>query len=335
MKIQKLVTSNGNYYLSTPIVVNIQLSNYCPQKCPFCFMSFNENSEMEIKQLKKYLNELYDLGCRSITYGQCEPMVYSHIIEAVSIAKENGFRVNIVTSGAGCNYNKLRRLKELEVDEFHISLNSFDKSVNSKSRNGFEQAINTMKIANSIGISFKLNYVAQEDTIKGFEEYIEKADKMGAVGICVLREKVNNQGKSKGYTYDSLFQLGGVIQKSKIPIDIEECFCELMILMGKRERSDLQGCAAGRSMMAISADGKFLPCAHLFSKCEKFSTIKDYWNSSNYIRDIRNIQMIGEPCEKCIHISKCNPCQALYEDKREIVHANRQNCVIYTKATNE
>lgn len=229
--IRKLVSSNGREFLSGPAVVNIQLDSYCPLSCPFCFMNLGERKIIDITMLRKYLYELSKMGCHSLVYGQGEPMIYSNIYEAVKIASDYGFRVRISTSGAGCTYNKLKRLKDLGLNELHISLNSYDKIVNSRSRDGYDLALTTIKMAHEAKLNFMINYVAQEDSIPYFEDLLIKAENAGASGVSVLREKVNANGLIKGYTKDSLNKLANIIKKSQIKIEIQECFCELNILV--------------------------------------------------------------------------------------------------------
>lgn len=329
MKVKKRISEQGNVYLTAPLVVNIQLNDYCPLSCPFCFMKFNKKDEISIELLEKYLRELSLMGCRTIVFGQGEPMVCSKIYKAVKRACEFGFRVKISTGGAGCTYNKLYRLYEYGLKELNVSINSFDKELNSKSRDGYEQAINAMKIAVAVGLPFKVTYVAQEETMVEFEKYAQRAVVLGAVGISILREKVNSAGDIGGYTYESLQCLAEQVRKSPIPVEIEECFCELKILLTNKKKSHLQGCAAGRELMAIATNGEFMPCPHLHAKREFFPSVQEYWTNSTILYKLRNIILDREPCSDCKYIEQCAPCQAIYPDKQENYFANRENCSIY------
>lgn len=262
------MSDNKIPYLSAPVVVNIQLNSFCPLSCPFCFMSFADKKEMEWDKLKNYLIELKEMGCKTVSFGQGEPMVSTSVFKAVKFAHELGLRVNIVTSGYGITYNKLVRLKNCGLNEIRISLNSFKKEINEKSRDGFEYAINAVEIAKVIQMPFSMVYVAQEETMIDFEQYINKAIGYGAIGITVLREKMNHSGKIGQYSETALKILHDCVIKSEIPIAIEECFCELKLLSINHIPSALQGCAAGRALMAISVDGEFMPCPHLYKKKE-------------------------------------------------------------------
>lgn len=329
MRINKLFSDCGNVYLTAPLIVNIQLNNYCPLSCPFCFMNFGEKAEISMKLLQKYFMELSVLGCRTITFGQGEPMVSSKIYDAVKMAHSHGFRVKIATSGAGCTYNKLRRLYEYGLNELSISINSFEKTINSKSRDGFDLAIVAMKTAIAVGIPFKVTYVAQEETMPHFEDYAQHAASLGATGISILREKVSATGNIENYTYGTLKHLAEQINKSPIPVEIEECFCELKVLITNREKAPLQGCAAGRAMMAITVSGEFMPCPHLYSKRESYSSLSTYWKSSPILANLRNICLNTPPCNKCKNVMRCSSCQAIYPDNRNDYYDNRKECPVY------
>lgn len=328
MKIKKEVTENGKCFFSVPLVVNIQLSNYCPLSCPFCFMDLSQTSEMEIAQLKKYLDELHERGCRLVLFGQGEPMAYSNIVDAVEIAHDMGFVVNLATSGVNCNYNKVRRLKEAGLDRLIISLNSFDEEVNKKSRDGYRFAVNAIKISAALKLKFSLNYVAQKETIPYMGQYIDNAIRYGANSISVLREKVDARGNINGYDRRSLELLRDFIVNSAIPIEIEECFCELKVLLSDRTPSKMQGCAAGRAMMAITVEGMFIPCSHLQSKYEKYDTIYDYWYDSGILKKLRELELNDVPCVSCEYNKKCTTCQAIYKDEREAFHTSRKGCCL-------
>lgn len=326
MKISKCQTSDGTYYFSAPLVVNIQLSNYCPLKCPFCFMPQNERRDMPMTMLTSLLKELSDIGCRTILYGQGEPMVSGDILKAVELAHNASFNVRIATSGAGCTYNKLRRLYELGLTELHVSINSFNRSVNQSTRVGYDLAVNTLKLATSLGIRTKLNYVAQSDTIDMFPEYIQHAMNYHVDGINILREKVNRHGEIGKYTKEDLDKLAQHIKNSDIPIEIEECFCELKLYLPEHKKSALQGCSAGKAMMAIGSDGRYFPCSHLPSKAESFSCVKDYWTCSETLMKLREVHLTEEPCRNCINVDRCTPCQAIYRDDKHSYHKSRVDC---------
>ncbi len=331
MLIKKQMAEQGVPYFSAPLIVNIQLSNYCPLSCPLCFMSFNEKKDMDMQQLEKYLWELSALGCRSINFGQGEPMVSNLVAPAVALASKLGFRIVIATSGAGCNYNKLQRLYDLGLTELHVSLNSFDEKTNSLTRDGYKLAIYAIQLATSIGIKTKLTYVAQDLTIPEFSQYIQIAKEMKVEGISVLREKVNHDGQIHAYSAETLRTLANQIKQSCLPIEIEECFCELKLLLSTNKPSMLQGCAAGRAMMAITSKGDFLPCSHLASKAERYLSIADYWSNSSILNRLRNLTLNGAPCCECIYVSHCTSCQALYPDCRDEFHAGRIGCSLYKR----
>lgn len=329
MNIKKYYSSNGFPYFSAPLIVNIQLSNYCPFNCSFCFMPHNSRDDMPMSLLQSLLSELNELGCRTILFGQGEPMVSGDIIKAVELAHNTGFDVRIATSGAGCTYNKLRRLQEAGLTELHISINSFDETINQKTRAGYDLAINAIKIAASIGMHTMLNYVAQDDTIDLFPQYVQQASKYSVSGISVLREKVNRNGVIGTYKKCNLEKLASYVLKSDINVEVEACFCELRLFLKAHNSATVHGCSAGKSMMAIGTDGSFYPCSHLPSKAEHFANIKDYWNNSQILTRLREMRLDDEPCCNCKYVEKCTPCQALYPDLTNSYHISRINCPVF------
>lgn len=334
--IKKLVSKIGKVYFSSPLVANIQLTNRCQLNCPFCFVSKEDPIDMKIEELKRQLVELKQMGCRTVVFGNGEPMLYPQIFEAVRLSKLFGFEVRIATSGSACTYNSLRRLKGIGLDLLTVSLNSVNREINELSRDGYKLAINAIRIACSLELNFSINYVALENNVSHFSELIQYANKFGAKSILIMREKVNSYGDI-GYSYSmsSLNRLVENIRDSSVPIQVEACFCELTQLIHNKGKGPLQGCAAGRVIISILASGRYGPCSHLYSKHEYADSIFDYWEGTSILDQLRSADLTSSPCGICVNSELCCPCQALFPDVRDIVYHSREKCVLFAEKNGE
>ena len=109
-------------------------------------------------------------------------------------------------------------------------------------------------------------------------------------------------------------------------IDVEGCFSPLRAYMEgpdpKRNgnRGIERGCGAGRSSMALRADGSFAPCLYLkFSRTDllchtkagdEINTLKDYWDLSPELQTLRKNGETRQYCEGCCYERRCLPCPA-------------------------
>ena len=117
--------------------------------------------------------------------------------------------------------------------------------------------------------------------------------------------------------------------ENRLQIVLEECFCELKCLITSRNAADIQGCSIGKTAMAITADGAFIPCPHLYDLKEYYSSISDYWFNSPILNSIRKIKLNGDMCNSCVHKIRCSPCQALYLNNCNTFVSDRRDCSVY------
>jgi hypothetical protein len=84
-------------HLSTPAMVNIDLTNRCNQNCPICFASSNATGrvcELSLEQVQRMLQTARSIkphppSCLQYVGG--EPTIYPNFLEAVRLAKPLGF----------------------------------------------------------------------------------------------------------------------------------------------------------------------------------------------------------------------------------------------------
>jgi uncharacterized radical SAM superfamily Fe-S cluster-containing enzyme len=93
-------------HLSTPAMVNIDLTNRCNQKCPICFANANVSGrlyEITLDQLDKMLDVAVNIRPRSapcLQYVGGEPTIYPHFFEALQRAKQRGFsQIQVASNG--------------------------------------------------------------------------------------------------------------------------------------------------------------------------------------------------------------------------------------------
>jgi len=84
-----------------PIVAEIDPTNVCNLKCPYCsFSAVHGNGHLEQDVLLRVIEELAALGVRGVTFtGGGEPLCSTATMAAVSRAKEAGMDVGFITNG--------------------------------------------------------------------------------------------------------------------------------------------------------------------------------------------------------------------------------------------
>jgi len=115
---------------SSPIFMEVGLTNKCNMACYWCITENGRDNKtgahLDIKALKRFLNEFAEIGGKAITYaGQGEPTFYPHFEEAVLSARAAKLQIGMMTNGV---YKK--RYNSLIGENFEwirVSLDTLDE----------------------------------------------------------------------------------------------------------------------------------------------------------------------------------------------------------------
>ena len=97
-------------------------------------------------------------------------------------------------------------------------------------------------------------------------------------------------------------------------IEVDSCFSQLRALVLRRVfRNDnwgiFRGCGAGRTRIAVNADGKLVPCRYL-DRPEETESVEAYWNESPVLQQLRADDAPPASCKGCVLRRNCQPCAA-------------------------
>jgi hypothetical protein len=104
--------------------------------------------------------------------------------------------------------------------------------------------------------------------------------------------------------------------ESGMVITVDSCFSPLRAYLGGEDpkqnanRGIARGCEAGRSFMALRADGKYSPCLNLETPGET-SSLEMYWDQSDVIGSLRSEKRPS--CNGCTYERRCLPCPVMRE----------------------
>ena len=272
---------------NVPYSVNISVTEKCPLKCPFCFHEYDNDNELSVNQVYRYIDELASMGTAQIQFSGGEPLIYPHILEVISYAHSKGIRVVISTSGVTITEQYAKELKDRGLDCCYISLNGSTAEIHEITRDGYEFTINALKIFKEIGLVTAINWVAGHDNINDLEKLIGFAKNLGVRHISVIPMK--RSGRNNAFQEMTKEDLGKLIEcfnRNKGYIIAESCF-DSLIAKKQNFKSVSDGCRAGKFYMSINAKGSFLCCPHLLNSAAVAPSIEEYWNNDEYILKFR------------------------------------------------
>lgn len=310
-------------FLKAPMLMHVELTTRCPLNCKQCYCDLSTGKDIDKSMLFSYLEEAAEIGIKNIAFSGGEPLVYPYLVDVISYATKLGLYSAVATSGYGLDKNKIDELEGAGISQIYISLNGSTKEIHNKSRDAFEESIKALKLLRASNIKYAINWVARKDNAKDFGNLVKLAKEYEVSQIAILVLKPDSKYQIDNYLNDEeFFDLARLLRKYNdrdLPIYVESCYSNLRAyLLSNRNKGIMAGCTAGRYLMAIDVEGRFMPCRHLPFP-EKYPSIKEYWNDSATLRKLRVIEEnIKDPCRNCKYMKNCLSCRAtsikLYDD---------------------
>jgi len=130
-------------HLSTPAMVNIDLTNRCNMNCPICFANSTATGrvcEITLEQVDKMLDTAKDIrpcGPACIQFAGGEPTIHKDFIEAVRHAKSRGFsHIQVATNGLrfAQSLEFCHAVSEAGLDQVYLQFDGFNDDIYMKCR---------------------------------------------------------------------------------------------------------------------------------------------------------------------------------------------------------
>lgn len=159
--------------LSSPIQVDIELTEFCPLKCFHCSVRASPEGEkyaLSTHEWKGILDDLNKSGVFSIYFIGGEPFAREDLGELCKYAKELGLMVGIGTNGLYVSPSTIARVRDY-VDFIQVSIDGITPETHNTIRGaGFESAIK------AAGIIVKHNIPLHIGTVVFQTNYLEITD---------------------------------------------------------------------------------------------------------------------------------------------------------------
>lgn len=322
--------------MPVPEMINIELTTRCPLRCPQCYCDLHRGKDIDPKLALKYIEQAAQLNIPYISLSGGETLVYPHLTELLQSIRAKGLHSAIAVSGWGLDAVKLQELKNAGTGEIYVSLNGSGPEVNGRSRQGYELALNALRLLQADRqTDYYLNWVARNDNAADFPELVRLAQSLDVKGIVVLESKPDaNYTLQATLRPENFIMLAEYIKRHDqrtIPIEIEPCFSPLRAFIHRRFLGNAntgfdKGCGAGRSNLAVDVDGNLLPCRHLLYP-EAWDRIEDYWRDSSVLETLRSFEdHKKEPCRSCSLGKYCISCRAAADKVEKDLFSGNQYC---------
>lgn len=300
--------------------LNIELTTRCPLRCPQCYCYLDEAKDIPFEKVKYWLDEAKKNNVKAIYLSGGETLCYPYLFDVIREARTFCQDVEMATSGVGFDQELLDRLNSAGINKISVSLNGSTREINSYTRDGYDYAINALKLLKKNGFQGTIiNWVMHSNNVDDFKEIIRIADEYQVSRIIIFSFKPDSSHTLRtAPSFEQMKKLVKAIRDcpEKVNISIESCYSPLLALFydtqvfGNLNVGKNKGCLAGINRMSVNVEGKLSPCRHL-DYYEDFATIEDYWNNSKILEEIRYLHKnTSGKCKVCKYTAYCRPCLA-------------------------
>ena len=301
--------------------MNLELTTACPLRCPQCYCTLEGGKHLDLDIAKERIDEGVALGLESLNLSGGETMCYPHLYELVSYAAERIPDVNVALSGVMFDQDAFEKLVDAGISAIFISLNGSTPEINSLTRDGYDFAIDALSLLQRNGYKNTIiNWVMHSNNADDFLNLVHLAEQYDVAGIVIISLKPDSKNALKTFpSFRQIQQISSQIKqyRGSVKIRIESCYSNLLAyhldtkLLGNLNYSRYKGCTAGREGISVNVSGEYTPCRHL-EIVEKFDNMKDYWEHSQALAKLRDIDSDRrEPCSGCGYSKYCRHCQAI------------------------
>lgn len=272
-----------------PQFVHLELTKKCPLRCKQCYVHAEEADDLDWEKCQSIVRECADIGVERVLLTGGEPLLYDHIFELIKLINSLNMKSVMSTSAYNLDKEMAYKLKKANILNTFVSINGSTKKIHNLSRSNFEESIEGIKNLVDVGVWCGINWVARKDNVMDFNNLLKLSKELRVNQVNIISPKKDDKGHFQKLSNDELEYLANIIKdyRKEGYVSIDLCFPELnYILLKEKMHPVLKYCIAGRYFVDVSTEGRLSPCRHI-QKYENYDSIKEYWESSEILLDIR------------------------------------------------
>lgn len=314
----------NEYQADDSLHIQWHLTERCNLKCSHCYQKNIETSELDIKEMKRFVDHfIYVLkkqgmgGSMSITGG--EPLIlgdkFWNLIQHIKSA-DLPIQTYVLTNGTLITSQIAKKLAKYNIG-CQISFDGHNAKThdNIRGKGNFLKALQGAKNVIAIGMPVSIHCVIMKQNVDHAKDMIN---------FCI-------KNNFKRLTFSRLVLLGrGEKLKSQLlsPSEVKKAFKTIYYFTKKyndklsinTDRTlwcdidkNIGGtCPAGFSTLVINTDGSVYPCRRLPIKVGNIieNSIFEIWYGSEVMKNLRDRGKIKK-CGNCKLLEKCGGCRAI------------------------
>lgn len=296
-----------------PYTLIAELTYRCPLRCVYCSNPLDyarHGDELGTETWLRVLDEAEDLGVMQLHLTGGEPLVRNDLERLIERARRLDLYTNLITSGIPLTRERLRRFRELGLDNVQISIQDVtpDESDRIAGLRAFERKLQVAGWVKELGFPLTMNTVLHRDNLDRVAEVVALAEKLGAdrlelanaqyLGWALLNRRAllptgEQLDRARAVAAEARQRLRG---RMEVLFVLPDYYSEF-------PKSCMDGW--GQKFILVSPDGLVLPChvAHtlpgLAFENVRARSLAEIWRDSPGFNAFRGEAWMPEPCRSC------------------------------------
>lgn len=308
-----------------PTSIMIKLTNRCNFKCSFCSQGESSNRDIDIRIVKKVLEEAKLYGVTEIIYSGGEPLLYKNFREVISYGHKLGLFQTVVTNGFFID----KYIEDIigNISQIGISIHGDEETHDliTGFPGNYSRIVKNIEYLNCNNFSPKitLNFTITESNIHTIHEVMAFA-KTNNCSLSVARlnrvgNSINNNKIKE--TIDKFFN------SELVDYDINVSNVIPLCQINFNKRHLCHSCSAGIASVCVDADLKVKICgssSKIMGSLEK-NILYEIWNNEDFLK-FRSLNWLPNLCKNCRDFVKClGGCKA---EKYESIYSDSTDCLL-------
>lgn len=253
----------------------IEVTYGCNEKCLHCFnpgathevggKHTRDSSGLPLESLLNIIDELYDQGVYGMVVSGGEFFTYKYWYEALEKLHSLRLRTTLFTNGINLkdrHFDALAKFHPYEVDISIYSIHAHKHDEFTQVPGAWQMSVDTIRRLVELGIRVKIKTPLMQDTAFEYRDLRMLADELGAeISFDTLISAANDGAKQPlNFNVSDFNQLVHLSLEADSPWYVGTATAPQKRTIDRKKNAP---CGIGKSTIAVSAQGKILPCVAL------------------------------------------------------------------------
>lgn len=319
----KNVLMSGMTEANIPLQATLELTCRCNLKCVHCYLAEDTAGELSTTEVFSVIDQLVDAGTMEMNFTGGEALLRDDFFDIVEYARKRNMAVSLLSNGTLIDERAVAEMKRLHLSEITVSLYGATSEMHegiTRVPGSFAKTVNAIRLLHQSGVKVHANAMVMRQNVK-------EIAKLNDFCHTELGEDIGTDPHITSATDGSTGPLS-------FRLNDEELKEYLRWKMADRKdiKVVLQPCNAGKTVVAISAQGKVFPCLamRLTAGDLRKEPFRRIWSDSAMLRWLRGLTIDDfRECRECKLVEACGRCQgASFGEEGSILARCRERCRI-------